>query len=319
MNWDPAFIQACSFLAVSGAVFCVARTFWLEDKQIDLRLEELSNAPSLVAKSSRKSSVSARVVQLTLPRLAAGLLPNDERESVKLQARLMHAGIYSPWALGAFLVVKIFLMASPPLVGFVMGQFGIVDSQRALLLGAIGGGIGMVLPGLWLDRRKASRHTVLSRSLPDFLDLMVTCVESGLSLEAALQRVTDELQVAHPVLAGEMAVVQRQIEFGTPPDEALQEFADRADMDALFSLSTLIQQARRFGTSVGDALRTQAESLRYAREQRAEELAQQAAVKILFPTMLFIFPAIFVVLAGPAAIQLSEKFSSQEQSTNRID
>ena len=128
-------------------------------------------------------------------------------------------------------------------------------------------------------------------------------MQSGTEHGSRLQRVTDEIEVAHPVLAGEMAVVQRQIELGATPDVAIRNFAERSDLASLFSLSSLIEQARRFGTSLTEALRTQAEMMRYHREQRAEELAQKAAVKILFPTLLFIFPAIFVVLVGPAAVQ----------------
>jgi tight adherence protein C len=133
--------------------------------------------------------------------------------------------------------------------------------------------------------------------------------------------VTNELEVAYPILAGEMAVVQRQIELGASPDLALRNFAERSDLGSLLSLSTLLEQARRFGTSLTEALRTQAEMMRYQREQLAEELAQRAAVKILFPTLLFIFPAIFVVLVGPAAVQLAATFSPKTntalQSTER--
>jgi tight adherence protein C len=149
------------------------------------------------------------------------------------------------------------------------------------------------------------------KSLPDFLDLMVTCVQAGLSLNGALQRVTEELAVAHPVLAGEMGIVERQIELGAAPDLALRNFAERSDLAAIATLSTLVEQARRFGTSVSDALRTHAETIREQREQRAEEMAQKAAVKILFPTLLLIFPAIFVVLVGPAAVQITRTFASQ--------
>ena len=200
-----------------------------------------------------------------------------------------------------------------PLVGFLLGQAGFVPPNNALLYGGIAGGFGIILPRFWLAHRKAKRQALLSRSLPDMLDLMVTCVQSGLSMEAALQRVTDEIEVAHPPLAREMAIVQRQIELGTTPDAAIRNFAERSDLACLFSLSSLVEQARKFGTSLTDALRTQADMMRYQREQRAEELAQKAAVKILFPTLLFIFPAIFVVLVGPAAMRLSEIFSSRTE------
>jgi tight adherence protein C len=127
-------------------------------------------------------------------------------------------------------------------------------------------------------------------------------------------RVTSEIEVAHPILAAEMAVVQRQIELGASPDVALRNFAERSDLNSLYSLSSLLEQARKFGTSLTDALRTQAEMMRYQREEHAEELAQKAAVKILFPTLLFIFPAIFVVLVGPAAMQLAATFSPMANS-----
>ena len=170
--------------------------------------------------------------------------------------------------------------------------------------------MGIVLPSLWLHRRKVRRHAVLLKSLPYFLDLMVTCVQGGLSMNGALQRVTEELAVAHPVLAGEMGIVERQIELGASPDLALRNFAERSDLAPISSLSTLVEQSRRFGTSISEALRTHAEMIREQREQRAEEMAQKAAVKILFPTLLLIFPAIFVVLVGPAAVQIARTFSS---------
>ena len=197
------------------------------------------------------------------------------------------------------------ILESRHLVGLFLGALGIVNPNRGLFYGSIAGGIGIILPNLWLARRKARRQSTLMKSLPDFLDLLVTCVQAGLSLNGALQRVTAELAVAHPVLAGEMGIAERQIELGAAPDLALRNFAERSDLAALATLSTLIEQARRFGTSICDALRTHAETIRDQREQRAEELAQKAAVKILFPTLLCIFPAIFVVLVGPAAVQIA--------------
>jgi tight adherence protein C len=317
MNESVFTVQACTFLAVSGLTYVAFRGIWSFDKRVRQRLEGLRHGHvlSLPPVASAKTAGNGGQARSRIMRIAARLLPDDQRERTQLEVRLMHAGIYAPWALSVFLSVKMCMIIAPPLVGFVLGQVGYFDPRMSLLYGGIAGGFGIVLPRFWLDHRKSRRQALLSRSLPDLLDLMVACVQSGMSIEAALQRVTDEIEVAHPVLAGEMAVVQRQIELGAPPDAAIRNFAERSDMASLFSLSALLEQARKFGTSLTEALRTQAEMMRYHREQRAEELAQKAAVKILLPTFLLIFPAIFVVLVGPAAVRLSETFSNPSSNT----
>jgi tight adherence protein C len=312
-------VHSCTFLAVSIATYLVFRMIWSLDRRLRNRLQDLSGRhPALDLRPvSRQVPKVDRSVRARLVALAARLTPDDQREAMQIRARLVQAGIYAPWAPSLLVCVKLVMIVTPPLVGFALGEAHVVNPNCALFYGAIIGGMGIVLPSMWLDRRKAKRHGILLRSLPDFLDLMATCVQSGLSLEASLQRVGDELKVAHPVLAHEIAIVEQQMELGATTDSALRNFAERSDLGALYSLSSLIEQARRFGTSVTDALRTQAEMLRYQREQAADELAQKAAVKILFPTLLFIFPAIFVVLVGPAAVQLSEKLGSQRTSAAR--
>jgi tight adherence protein C len=316
MSWNVFAVQSCTFLAVSILTFLVFRAIWSLDKRLRNRLQDLPGRRQRIAlpQVARQTPKSTQSVRARLVALAARLTPNDQREGAQIRIRLMHAGIYAPWAPSVLVCVKLMMIVTPPIIGFALGQTRILNPNVALFYGATAGGFGIIVPSLWLDRRKAKRHAVLSRALPDFLDLMAACVQSGLSLEASLQRVADELAVAHPLLAREIAVVEQQMELGATADAALRNFAERSDLGALFSLSSLIEQSRRFGTSVTDALRTQAEMLRYHREQAAEELAQKASVKILFPTLLFIFPAIFVVLVGPAAVQLSDKFCSQRTS-----
>jgi tight adherence protein C len=176
---------------------------------------------------------------------------------------------------------------------------------------------GFLLPYLWLERRRARRHLLLRRAIPDFLDLVVACLSGGLSVQAALRQVAEELRLAHPELSEELSVVLREIELGGTLDHALLQLATRTGVDELRTLRTFVQQTSKYGTTITDALAQLAEMLRVQREQRAEELAQKAAVKILFPTMLFIFPTIFVVLAGPAAIQINKGLldSMQQQPT----
>jgi tight adherence protein C len=311
MSWDSLTVSVCAFLAVSGLTYLAFHAIWARDRRIDDRLVELSSdTPSAQARLVRSDSPTANSVRSKIAKLAAQLLPNDKRERTQLQARLMHAGIYATWAPGVFLTIKLALIIVPVFVALFLGALGLGHPQRILLYAGVVGGIGIILPNLWLKRRRARRHSTLMKSLPDFLDLMVTCVQAGLSMNGALQRVTEELAVAHPVLAGEMGIVERQIELGATPDLALRNFAERSDLAAISTLSTLVEQTRRFGTSISDALRTHAETIREQREQRAEEMAQRAAVKILFPTLLLIFPAIFIVLVGPAAVQIVRTFST---------
>lgn len=319
MNWTPIVIELSAFAAATSVGLLIARLIFKGDERVDERLDDLSREGAAGTDSSgtRGSRFSSQF-ERTLPKVASRLIPNDQRERNQLQARLVHAGIYAPWALPVYLVARICVMAIPPVLGFVAEQLQLVESPRGVLLGALCGAFGTIVPSLWLDRKKSQRHLILSQSLPDFLDLIITCIESGLSLEAALRRVNEELQLAHPVLAGEMAVVQRQIDLGATADSALRDLAKRSDFEPLFSMSSLLEHARKFGTGISEALRTHAEMLRTQREQRAEELAEKAAVKIIFPTLVFILPTVFVVLAGPAAIQLNEKFSkSAEQSAQQ--
>jgi tight adherence protein C len=140
---------------------------------------------------------------------------------------------------------------------------------------------------------------------------MIVCLEGGLSLQETLRRVNEELQLAHPVFAAELSVVQQDIDVCASPDQALKRWAARTDFEGIRTLSTFIRESQKFGTQITDALRNHAEMMRSQREQCAEENAQKAAVKILIPTLLLIFPAIFVVLVGPAVIQIQQAFAAK--------
>jgi len=256
---------------------------------------------------SRKSSIFSTV--------GKQLLPDDQGERSKAQSRLIKAGIYSPTALTVYFASRLVLFVLPPVVGMTLGVTGLLAMSTAVFWGAIAGGFGLLLPSLLLDHLVVRFHRVLRKSLPDFLDLTVVCLESGMSLQSAIQRVSDELRIVHPVLAGELGMVQREIELGATVQTALRRFADRSALDAVRTLSTFVQQAQRYGTTMADAFRMHGDMLRTQREQRAEEMAQKAAVKILMPTMLLIFPAVFVVLAGPAAIQIQENFNKSDKQS----
>jgi tight adherence protein C len=167
----------------------------------------------------------------------------------------------------------------------------------------------VIAPSFWLDHMKKKRQTAFRRSLPDALDVLVICLEGGLSLAAALRRIAVELRSAHPALAAELNIIQREVQMGRSEGEALREFASRADLEEIRSLAAVILQAERFGAGLVRSLRVHADTLRLKRLQHAEEMAGKASTKMLFPTVFCILPGIFIVILGPAAIHILEVFS----------
>jgi tight adherence protein C len=296
---DAAMITAVTFALVSSLVLLMFLTLGGRKGRLDLRLEALAN------KDAPASLEPVRKVALdTLPRMGRALMPTDESERTKLQTRLVHAGYYGRQALPIFFGIKLVLMVGPAVVGILLGTAGLVPSMNAFLIGACCGIAGMIGPSFWLDHRKTARQRSFRRALPDALDVIVICLEGGLSLPGAIRRVSNELRTAHPLLALELAIVQREMHMGRSAGEALQHFAHRADLEELRILASVIIQSERFGASLVKALRTHADTLRSKRLQYAEEMAQRAAVKILLPTILCIFPGLFLVILGPAAVKV---------------
>ena len=299
-------IPIALFAVVSCATYLLMRVANGRYYRIQSRVDELLTVEG--AGDWQRDNNSRFFAKLTSG--IVGLLHHAKLEDVTnpvgLQRRLVKAGIYSPAATSWFFVAKLLLMLTPPAAVVAANAFGLPLMKNFLLFGLAFGGIGALAPGFWLDRKISARHASLRRSLPDFLDLMNVCLEAGLSLQETIRRVNEELQLAHPILASELDIVQRDIDFSCSIDQALKKFAVRTDCEGVRTLSTFIRESQRFGTQITDALRNHADMLRSQREQLAEENAQKAAVKILFPTMLFIFPTVFVVLAAPAAIQIRD-------------
>jgi tight adherence protein C len=237
------------------------------------------------------------------------VLPSEELERSRVIAKLSYAGYRSPNALQTFYAIKALLAVGLPLAAWgddaplpatVHGGAAVlhVRCRRHRLLG----------PSIVLDKLVARRLKRLRDGFPDALDLLVVCVESGLGLTQALQRVADELTVSHAELAMELAIVNAEIRSGVDRVMALKNLAERTGLDDIKGLVSLLVQTLRFGTGVADALRIYAEEFRDKRMQRAEEQAAKMGTKMVFPLILFLFPGFFVVAIGPAVLRLIEAF-----------
>jgi tight adherence protein C len=294
------------FVAGASLVGLLCLLFGRGIKRVEDRIQNLKASN----RTSGKAETGNVITRSMLPKLGVPLLPGSEEERSRLRTRLIHSGLYSRQALVVFLGVKMALMAVPLVVGLTAGSAGLTPFPKALVYGLVGSCVGMIAPNLWLEHRKKTRQAALRRSLPDALDMVIVCLKGGLTLQGAFQRVTSELAMAHPMLAVEFAVNQREIQLGRSTGEAMRHFADRCDLEEIRSLSGVLLQAERLGASSVQALRTHAETLRLKRLQRAEEIAHTAGIKMIFPTILCIFPAILLVVLGPAAFQIADLFSS---------
>jgi tight adherence protein C len=226
----------------------------------------------------------------------------------RLQAKLIQAGIYTERAIPLFLGVKLGgLLVLPILVLFLLWGGA---SQRALIVITISLCVlAYLLPNLLLNRMISSRQKKIREALPDALDLLVVCVEAGQGLDAAIKRVAEDLQESSPIISQELLLVNLEIMAGLERQQALKNLGERTGVEELVSLCNILIQSDRFGTSIALALKTQSDYIRTARRQKLEGLAAKTPVKLLFPMLLFIFPAIMVVILGPAVIKLTEFFS----------
>ena len=258
---------------------------------IDQRLEELTMAGGEETKPRYQSLIG-------MLKRVGERVPKSPKEMGNLRLRLVQAGFRRDEALTIFFGLR---------VAFALGLFALFATaifarpNITMALGALG--LGYILPGMVLARMAKRRAHRIRLSLADMLDLVVVSVEAGLGLDAALQRVGQELAFAYPELSDELRLINLELRAGKPRAEALRNLADRTGVDDLGSLVTMLIQTDKFGTSVAQSLRVYSETLRTKRRQRAEEAAAKTGVKMVFPLVTCIFPAIWVITIGPAAIK----------------
>ena len=248
--------------------------------------------------------VAASVLRKVGDVAAEPFMPKTREAQSELRKRLGYAGIYAPQAFKLVTGAKALSLA----VGVILGGVGAAYWGDTVFLQiaitAVGGIVGYLLPAFWLKRRIKLNRKALTHGLADALDLMVVCVEAGLTVDAAMQRVGGEMAIAHPAISRELGICHMETRVGLSRMESLKNLGVRTGCEALQSLAAMLIQADRFGTSIASALRIHAETLRNNRFHAAEELAAKASVKMSFPLVLFIFPATFIVLAGPTVIGL---------------
>ena len=271
------------------------------------RLEELKHPrrrrdrkPSGV----KESGAVSKVLEKASPTLAKPLRPQSEHDASKLKTKLAAAGFRGEGTASVYLGFKVIGLS----IGLILGggiSIALTGvSQTTLIRTVLCAATGFYLPDaiVWMIAR--SRKQQIFLGLPDALDLLVVCVESGLGLDQAMRKVAEEMQRTYRVIADEFALCNFQLQMGRARNEVLHELGQRTGVDDLRSLAAILIQADKFGSSIAQALRVQSDSMRTRRRQLAEEKAAKTAVKLIFPLVIFIFPGIFVVLVGPAAITM---------------
>ena len=308
-----AIISADDLLPLVAFIGVLAASFWLlslisnRNSQAEDRLERIGRPKSLVEleMTERDSRQRFSGMKKAFSELGKSMEPKTDMERDGLKVRLANAGFRHETAPAVFLGVRaLCLLLAVPLIVGAYASFGM--TSKGMLLIGLALGLGFYGPIMGLKHLVGTRQKEIFLTLPDALDLLVVCVESGLGLDAGLRKVTDEMKSSAKVMTEELALANLQLQMGRPRREVLHDLGVRTGVDDVKSLAAILIQADRFGSSIAQALRVQSDSMRTRRRQIAEEKAAATAVKLIFPLVLFIFPAIFVVLVGPAAIQIQK-------------
>jgi tight adherence protein C len=293
------------FAGFVAAVFAVLTMISNRNSRAAERLDRLSRPASLAELGDPKSKQERfQGMVETAKALSGPLMPQTELEQSELRIKLANAGFRSDSAVSVYLGIRVatllfFLLVS---LAVFLPRYGMtVACLKPVVLVT---GVGFYLPSVVLWYLRSKRQEEIFLTLPDALDLLVVCVESGLGLDAAMRRVCDEMKDHAKVMAEELNLANFQLQMGRPRREVLHDLGVRTGVDDVRALAAILIQADRFGSSIAQALRVQSDAMRTRRKQLAEEKAAKTAVQLIFPLVLFIFPGIFVVLVGPAAISI---------------
>jgi tight adherence protein C len=232
------------------------------------------------------------------------VLPKSQAEVSIVLQRLQHAGFRDESAVKIFYGSKVIV----PLLFCILVLVSGLGNMGGFFMYLIAAALGFLAPDFWLGRRIKKRQSKIRRGLPDVLDLLVICIEAGLSLDHATARTAVELKTAQPEVCDELNIVVLEQRAGRPRGDAWKHMAERTDVDCVRNLVTMLIQAEQFGTSVAKTLRIHSDTLRTQRVQAVEEAAAKTTIKLLFPLVIFIFPSLFVVVLGPALLSIMDSF-----------
>jgi tight adherence protein C len=305
-------ILGAVFLGVGTLVWFLMDFFSSDDKRAvaEDRLDRLNDLKRKNAENAVNSGRFDRftdALEQASPSLSKYLEPKTTVERNKLAQRLSEAGYRTETGAAMFLSMKVIA----GMTGFILGgglSIILLGFNTGVLLKALlGGGILFFLPEFILDYLAKKRRQAITLALPDCLDLLVVSVEAGLGLDQAMRKVSEEMASSYPILTEEIQLCTLHLQMGKVRSEVLQDLGNRTGVEDLRTLASLLIQADKFGSGVAQALRVQSDSMRIKRQQIAEEKAAKTAVKLIFPLVIFIFPGVFVVLVGPAAIQMARE------------
>ena len=308
MNTTQIIILVTAFVGVASLAWWIMQLLNIGQANYDHRLKFLQDAANKNGKAtptrSRKEEL-ARLLENASPQLSQALQPKTEKETGALKQRLSEAGYRKENAMAIFISLRFLSMLICFTVGGGITMLVSGFSEKALMPIIISLVVGLMAPNFILDYIAKQRKLQIFRGLPDALDLMVVSVESGLGLDQAMRKVAEEMKKSFKEIGEEIGLCNLHLQMGRTRAQVLQELGSRTGVDDLRALGSTLIQADKFGTSIAQALRIQSDTMRTKRQQIAEEKAAKTAVKLIFPLVLFIFPGIFVVLVGPAGIQMA--------------
>jgi tight adherence protein C len=299
----PMFFAVCAFLMLMVLVSWVGyRLIYRPGRFLrQLGRPVITNAAARLLDASGEVEPSTLV---TVLHQIGSRVPSSEAEVANLKADLIRAGFRSENALPVFYGIRI--VSTLMMLALCIMLESKMPANPVMKVGLMISGVaaGWILPRFFLEKKVAKRQEVLRLSLPDALDLLVVSVEAGLGLDQAIQHVARELHASHPQLSEEMSLVTLEMRAGKRRSEALRNFAERTGEAEFRKLVAILIQNDRFGTSMGESLRTHSDFLRTRRRQEAEERAGKVGVKLVFPIFFFILPSMLVVAAGPGLLQI---------------
>ena len=289
------------FAFLTGSLLALGVAPLLQRSTGKRRLERIAAGETEVVATSRRAQLES---------LLAPIAARVGGASEEIRQRLIQAGLRDESSLVIYVGLRFALPLVLAIGAFLAGSLLGSEPTRRLLMLLAAAIVGHVAPSYWLDKRLKQRQSEIRRALPDALDLLVVCLEAGLSLGAGIARVAQEFVRSSPALCQELRLVTVEMQAGKGGADALRALAGRVGLQEVSALSAMLIQTERFGTSVSDALRVHCQGMRQDRLQKAEEIAQKAAVKMVLPASVFIFPATLLVVAGPAGLKLIEALSA---------